>query len=112
MAARLPAITDSVLLTVRGTVIAAGSVNLAGANIAIAGEVTDGGSGAVNLIATAGTISETGTIIAGTSIRSFDRRDDIDRRDHDNKSDRDNRLVHRVRLYAERRQRVSRSPAH
>src|ERR1019366_8049727 len=36
------------------------------ANIAISGLVTDGGSGTVGFIATAGTIDETGTLIAAT----------------------------------------------
>src|SRR5206468_3495354 len=58
-------ITDSALLSIGGTVSAA-SVSLTGANIAIGGLVTDGGSGTVGLIATSGTINETGTLIAGT----------------------------------------------
>ena len=41
-------------------------MSLTGANITIAGAVTDGGAGTVGLIATGGTIGETGTLIAGT----------------------------------------------
>ncbi len=58
-------IVDSALLAVVGTVTAA-AVSLTGANIAISGLVTDGGGGSVSLIATAGTIDEPGTLIAGT----------------------------------------------
>ena len=52
-------------LSIGGTVSAA-AVSMTGANIAIAGEVTDGGSGSVGLFATGGTIDEIGTLIAGT----------------------------------------------
>src|SRR5208283_6001703 len=60
-------ITDSALLTIGGTVSAA-AVSLTGLAIAIGntGLVTDGGAGTVSLIATGGTINETGTLIAGT----------------------------------------------
>jgi filamentous hemagglutinin family protein len=58
-------IVDNNLLTVTGTVLG-GAVSLMAANIAIPGKVTDGGSGTVSLIATLGTISEPGTLIAGT----------------------------------------------
>ena len=40
-------------------------ISLTGANIAISGTVTDGGVGNVGLIASDGTINETGTLIAG-----------------------------------------------
>jgi len=40
--------------------------SLAEANISLTGLLTDGGSGSVSLIANGGTISETGTLIAGT----------------------------------------------
>ena len=59
------AIVDSALLTVSGSVTAT-AISLKGANIALTGTVTDGGAGTVNLIATGGTIDETGTLIAGT----------------------------------------------
>src|SRR6202022_1063647 len=51
--------------SVTGTVTAS-AVALTAANIAIPGLVTDGGGGTVSLIATAGTINEAGTVIAGT----------------------------------------------
>jgi filamentous hemagglutinin family protein len=59
------AILDSAALTVGGTVTAT-AISMTGANLTIGGDVTDGGSGTVSLIATAGTINETGTLIAGT----------------------------------------------
>ena len=52
-------------LSVTGT-IAAPAVSLTADSMAITGEVTDGGAGTVALIATLGTIGETGTLIAGT----------------------------------------------
>jgi len=62
---RSVAITDSSLLTVNGSIMA-NAVNLTAGNIAIPGFVSDGGEGTTSLIATAGTIGETGTLIAGT----------------------------------------------
>src|SRR6185312_13827877 len=53
-------------LNVTGTVMANGTVGLSAAAIAIAGKVTDGGAGQTSLTANSGTISETGTLIAGT----------------------------------------------
>ena len=44
----------------------ASAVSLTANDIAIAGLVSDGGGGTISLIATTGTISETGTLIAGT----------------------------------------------
>ena len=58
-------IADSAVLTVGGLITAA-AVSLTGASIVITGTVTDGGAGTVGLIATGGTIDETGTLIAGT----------------------------------------------
>ncbi len=58
-------LADVPSLSVTGT-IAAPAVSLTADSMAIAGEVTDGGAGTVALIATSGTIGETGTLIAGT----------------------------------------------
>ncbi len=58
-------IFDSGPISVIGAIEAA-SISLTGANISIPGLLTDGGAGTVNLIATGGSISETGTLIAGT----------------------------------------------
>ena len=52
-------------LTVSNSLIATSAVSLTAASIAIPGLVSDGGAGSTNLIANAGTISETGTLIAG-----------------------------------------------
>ena len=60
------AISSSDTLTVSNSLIATSAVSLTAGNIAIPGLVSDGGSGTTNLIANAGTISETGTLIAGT----------------------------------------------
>ncbi len=60
------AISTGDTLTVSNSLIATGAVSLTAGNIAIPGLVSDGGSGTTNLIANAGTISETGTLIAGT----------------------------------------------
>jgi filamentous hemagglutinin family protein len=57
-------ISTSGTLTVTSTVSAA-TVGLTGAAIAIGGLVTDGGTGSVSLIATAGGIAETGTLVSG-----------------------------------------------
>ncbi|HET7880648.1 MAG TPA: hypothetical protein VFL55_07155, partial [Acetobacteraceae bacterium] len=59
------AVLDTGTLTIGNTVTAA-AIALTADNIAIPGRVTDGGAGITNLIATTGTISETGTLIAGT----------------------------------------------
>ena len=48
------------------SLIATSAVSLTAGNIAIPGLVSDGGAGITSLIANAGTISETGTLIAGT----------------------------------------------
>ena len=48
------------------SVVSGGAIALTGASIAIPGTVTDGGGGIVRLTATAGGITETGTLIAGT----------------------------------------------
>ena len=53
------------MLTIDGAISAA-AVSLTGASVTIAGLVTDGGAGTVNLIATGGTIDESGTLVAGT----------------------------------------------
>ncbi len=58
-------ITSSLSLTVGGAV-AASAINLTAASIAIPGVVTDGGAGTVSLIATGGTIDESGALVAGT----------------------------------------------
>ena len=59
------ALDDTTPLLVSGTV-SAPSIALAAASIDIPGKVTDGGSGTTSLVATTGTIAETGTLIAGT----------------------------------------------
>ena len=59
------AIANGGSLTVNGSIMAS-SVSLTGANVTIPGFVSDGGEGTTSLIATAGTIGETGTLIAGT----------------------------------------------
>ena len=46
--------------------MSATAVALKGSSVAISGLVTDGGSGTVSLIASGGTISESGSVIAGT----------------------------------------------
>ncbi len=53
-------------LTVSGSILSTNAISLTGSSIAIPGLVTDGGSGTTSLTATNGTISETGTLIAGT----------------------------------------------
>ena len=58
-------IFDSGLISVVGGIEAA-SISLTGASIDIPGLLTDGGSGTVSLVASGGTISETGELIAGT----------------------------------------------
>ncbi len=58
-------IVDTGTLTVQSAVRAT-AISLTGGAIAIPGLVTDGGTGTVALIATAGTISETGALTAGT----------------------------------------------
>ena len=60
------AISTGDTLTVSNSLIATSAVSLTAGNIAIPGLVSDGGSGITNLIANAGTISETGTLVAGT----------------------------------------------
>ncbi len=61
------AISDNGTLTIlAGGTVAATAIGLTANNITIPGLVTDGGGGSVNLMATAGTIGETGTLIAGT----------------------------------------------
>ncbi len=60
-------ITDAGSLTiVPGGAVTANAVGLTAGNITIAGLVSDGGAGTTSLVATAGTISATGTLIAGT----------------------------------------------
>ena len=61
----LAAIIDTAGLSVSGTVNA-GAILLSGATLAIGGLVTDGGAGTTTLIATAGSITEAGTLIVGT----------------------------------------------
>ena len=58
-------ITDLGTLTVAGTVDSP-ALSLTGGSIVIPGTITDGGSGTVGLSANAGTIDETGTLVAGT----------------------------------------------
>jgi filamentous hemagglutinin family protein len=60
------AISTGGTLTVSNSLIATSAVSLTAGNIAIPGLVSDGGAGITSLIANAGTISETGTLIAGT----------------------------------------------
>ncbi len=60
-------ITDAGSLTiVPGGTVQANAVGLTAGNITIAGLVSDGGAGTTSLVANAGTISETGTLVAGT----------------------------------------------
>ncbi|MEJ0018321.1 MAG: filamentous hemagglutinin N-terminal domain-containing protein [Acetobacteraceae bacterium] len=66
-------VTDSGTLTVAsgGTVTAggtltAGAISLTAANLVLSGRVSDGGTGTTSLVATTGTISESGTLVAGT----------------------------------------------
>jgi hypothetical protein len=58
-------ITDSGPLTVASSVTAA-AVNLTAATISIPGLVSDGGAGTTQLIATNGSITETGALVSGT----------------------------------------------
>ncbi len=58
-------IVDNGNLTIGGTVTAS-AIGLTAGNISIPGVVTDGGGGTVGLIATTGSIGETGSLIAGT----------------------------------------------
>ena len=62
------AIGDNQLLTVTGSLLSAGLMNLTGSAIAITGTayVSDGGNGTTGLTATAGTIYENATLISGT----------------------------------------------
>ena len=53
-------------LTVSNSLIATSAVSLTAGNIAIPGLLSDGGAGITSLIANAGTITETGALIAGT----------------------------------------------
>ena len=64
------AISTGGTLTVSNSLIATSAVSLTAENIEIPGLVSDGGAGTTSLIANAGTISETGTLIAGTLIGS------------------------------------------
>ena len=57
-------ISDTGALTIGGG-ISATAISLSANSINIPGLVTDGGAGTVNLVANTGTISETGTLIAG-----------------------------------------------
>jgi hypothetical protein len=60
-------ITDAGNLTiVPGSAVTANAVGLRAGNITIAGLVSDGGAGTTRLVANVGTISETGTLVAGT----------------------------------------------
>jgi filamentous hemagglutinin family protein len=60
-------ITDAGTLTITpGGTVTANAVGLTAGNITIAGLVSDGGAGTTSLIANAGTISEPGTLVAGT----------------------------------------------
>jgi filamentous hemagglutinin len=60
-------ITDAGNLTiVPGSAVTANAVGLRAGNITIAGLVSDGGAGTTRLVANIGTISETGTLVAGT----------------------------------------------
>ena len=60
-------ITDAgSLAVVPGGAVMANAVGLTAGNITISGLVSDGGAGTTSLVATAGTISETGTLLAGT----------------------------------------------
>jgi filamentous hemagglutinin family protein len=61
----LAAITDTAGLSVPGTV-SAGVIELTGSDLTVSGFVTDGGTGITALVATGGSIAETGTLIAGT----------------------------------------------
>ena len=58
-------VLDAGTLTIGNTVTAA-EIALTADSISIPGLVSDGGAGTTSLIATTGTISETGTLIAGT----------------------------------------------
>jgi hypothetical protein len=58
---------DAGALTIApGGTVSATAISLTATNITIPGVVTDGGSGTVAMIANAGTISETGSLTAGT----------------------------------------------
>jgi fibronectin-binding autotransporter adhesin len=60
-------LTSTGLLTVAGGQTVSGpAIALTGSAISLPGTVTDGGSGSVALMATAGTINETGLLVAGT----------------------------------------------
>ena len=62
-------VTTTGTLTVSGSAITTGSggtVSLTGSSITAGGVISDGGSGTTTLTASNGTISETGTLIAGT----------------------------------------------
>jgi filamentous hemagglutinin family protein len=64
-------ITDGGAMTVTGSILPSGgssaiAVGLTAASLSLPGLVSDGGAGTTSLIATAGGISQTGTLIAGT----------------------------------------------
>jgi hypothetical protein len=59
-------VDKGILAIASGGSVAAAAIALNANDIAIAGLLSDGGAGAVNLVATTGAISETGTIIAGS----------------------------------------------
>ena len=58
-------IIDTASLSVPGSLTAT-SIYLSGANLAIGGSVSDQGAGTTTLIATAGTIGETGSLLVGS----------------------------------------------
>lgn len=59
-------LNDAANLNIAGPLIASGITIADAGNIAISGLLSDGGSGTTSLTATAGTINETGSLIAGT----------------------------------------------
>jgi filamentous hemagglutinin family protein len=59
-------LSDSVTLSTLGALTASNGIALTAPSINIGGVVSDGGSGTTSLIATTGSIGETGTLIAGT----------------------------------------------
>src|SRR6185437_9516575 len=58
-------LTNAGVVTVGGT-LAANTIGVTADGIALAGLITDGGSGSTSLISTTGTISGTGVLVAGT----------------------------------------------
>ena len=60
------AIADAAAVTVNGNIVSTSAMSLSGTSLTINGLVTDGGAGTTSLTATAGPITEGGTLVAGT----------------------------------------------